>query len=316
MRLCVLIAIGLVACSAQPAITAEVTPVMSACRLPVMRGPAGQGSGLQTPGFLDLPAGTFSKATNATADAQSYDAVLKRWVPVGQQAITPDGLRYVYADHNGAASIFHLVELRTGEDRAIGQSGQWVGAGLNNIAIYAMRVEFTDSVAYGRIEVSKGLWSIPLDGGPSTQLTSDSIRWQWADKQFLYGAGSTADVAGVVSPILRLDLKTTLVAPWFDSPGRVVALAVDAAGTGFAVTDAGDEELWRIPAEGEPAKVWSGPIDVIRPGGPVAVDGEEIWFRSSSLRPEWAIFHFSPRQGLQKVADFTDRPVTVAGACA
>jgi hypothetical protein len=45
------------------------------------------------------------------------------------------------------------------------------------------------------------------------------------------------------------------------------------------------------------------------------VDGSDVWFSSLSLKPSWAIFHYSG-EGLQQVGTFPDRPVTIAGPCA
>lgn len=284
-------------------------------RLAVIQGSPGQGSGPQTAGFLTLPAGTFEAAAGAPPDAQGYDAVLRRWIPAGVEALTPDGLHYVYAEHSGLVSTFHVVDLRTNSDHVIGSSGQWVGAGLDKSALYAMRVEFTDSTAYGRMEISKGLWSIPLDGGEPAQLTTDSRHWAWAHAGGVYGDYSTGDVAGAPNDVVRFDVEKRQTVKWFDPHARTRLLAVDVKGAAFVETETSDEELWRVSGPGDAVKVWSGSPEETRPGGPVAVDGSDIWFSSSSMTRSWTIFHYSSHAGMRQVATFTDRPMTVAGPC-
>lgn len=91
---------------------------------------------------------------------------------------------------------------------------------------------------------------------------------------------------------------------------------MDAGGTGLALTEGTDEELWRLPNTGDPIKVWSGPAGQVHPSGPVAVDGVEVWLSSSSSNAQWAIYHYSPGGGLEQVAHGSGSPPTVAGACA
>jgi hypothetical protein len=93
-------------------------------------------------------------------------------------------------------------------------------------------------------------------------------------------------------------------------------LSVDSGGSGLILTEAADEEVWRVAPSGDAVEVWSGPTDAIRPGAPVAVDGSDVWLSSDSLTPAWAVYHFSPQGGFQQVATFTDHPVSVAGPCA
>lgn len=312
----VLFGLALAACSLSPpaASSPTLTPVAQLCRLPVIQGSKGQGAGPQQQGFLTLPGRVFTAAPDA-GDGMYYDTTLKRWVPQGPPALSPDGRLYAYVDGSRTESWVHLRDLGAGTETILAAGGPWQLVGLNSSSAFAMRIEYVDTTAYGTIAVSHGVWQLPLDGTRPMQITSDSLSWLWVDDRAIYAAGSTADVAGHVAPVVRYDLATGKVSQWFDSPGRVITLTVDANGYGLVTTESNDEELWRLPPQGDAVKVWSGPLNAIRPGGPVVVEGSGAWFNSSSPTPAWAIYHYSPTRGLEQVALFTDRPVTVAGAC-
>jgi len=310
-----LAAFALVACSTAPtAENAATKPSLSSCRLAVIQGSPGQGSGPQTPGFLTIPGDQFIPAADADGGL-FYDRALKRWIPAGPQSLTPDGRHYIYADHVGSTSTFHVVDLAADADRVVGPPGLWVGAGVDDNALYAMRVEFIESQAYGTTEKSLGLWKLPLDGSAPVQLTSDSRRWTWAAAGGVYGDITTGDVAGAPNDIARFDLSTQKFEVLYEPGARARLLAVDEKGTAFVLTESGDEQLWRVSGPNAAIKIWAGTSDGIRPEGPVAVDGSEVWFSSSSMRTTWAIFHYSPRNGLEQMATFSDRPVSVAGPC-
>lgn len=309
------LALVLVACSTQSQAAASPAPTESAsCRLPVIARVHGQGPGPLQAGFLTLPSASFV-ADPGAAGGSFYDAVLKRWVAEGPPALSADGLSYVFFDGGTKPGNLELADLKTGAFRLIASGGPWQVVGVATDAVYMMQMEYVESAAYGQIGVSHGLWKVQLSGGSPSRLTNDSLSWSWVDSQAVYAAGSTLDVAGGPNPVVRFDLRTGHLATWFDIGARTRILAVDGTGTGYAITEGTDEELWRIPATGEAVKVWSGAPDAIHPWGPVAVEGSGIWLSSLSLSPQWAIYHYTPGHGLEQVALFTDHPVTVAGAC-
>lgn len=310
-----LLGVFFVACSAQPAAVATSTPGSSVCRLAVIQGTHGQGSGPQTPGFLTIPGNTFVAATGA-GDGMFYDRALTRWVPAGPPALSADGKQYALVEGDTKTSKVHLVDIASGTDRLVATGGPWEGVGLAADAYYVMRVEYVDSAAYGQLAISQGLWKLPLSGAAPVPLTSDARGWVWVAAGHVYGAGFTVDVAGGPNDVARLDLSTGQATSWFDHHARTRILSVDAGGSALVLTEAADEEVWRVAPSGDAVEVWSGPSDSIRPGYPVAVDGSDVWLSSESLTPAWAIYHFSPRSGFHQVATFTDHPVSVAGPCA
>ncbi|HET7465562.1 MAG TPA: hypothetical protein VFL29_02745 [Candidatus Dormibacteraeota bacterium] len=313
---CLGLALALVSCSTQPP-TGRASPTSTApasCRLPVVAAAKGQGSGPLQAGFITLPTSAFAPDPGA-AGGSFYDRALQRWVAVAPPVLSADGLSYAYFDGGTKQGNVELADLRSGTFRLLTSGGPWQVVGIGTGAVYLMQMEFVNSAAYGLVGIGRGLWQVPLSGGTPIRLTTDSLNWTWVDSRAVYAAGVTSDVAGGPNPVVRFDLGTGQVATWFDRGARTRLLAVDASGAGLAIMEGADEELWRIPVSGEPVKVWSGATDAIRPWGPVAVDGTDVWFSSSASTPQWAIYHYSPQLGLRQVALFSDHPVTVAGPC-
>lgn len=312
MRRLALLGALVVACTAQPTAstsTPDASPVSSQCRLAVIQASPRQ------PGFLTLPAGPFSPATDAGVGVY-YDRPLQRWVPGRPPDLSPDGLRYAYVDGDRSASRAHLVDVRAGSDRVVASGGPWREVGLASDAIYVMRVEYQESVAFGTLEIGRGLWRVPFAGSTPTQLTTDARGWVWVSGDGVFGGDITANIAGAPNDIVRFDLKTRQQTTWFSHNVRSRVIGVDASGAAFIITDAADEELWRVTKPGSEAEIWSGSTNAIRPDGPIAVDGSQVWLSSSSLAPGSAIYNYSPQNGLHQVGSFNDRTVTVAGPCA
>jgi len=310
-------ALVLVACSAQPQ-AGETSPTASAptsCRLPVIAETQGQGSAPKQAGFVSLPGTVFSPDPGA-AGGSFYSESLKRWVGARPPTLAPDGLSYAYFDGGTKAGNLEVADLKTGAFRLLATGGPWQVVGVGRDAVYVMEMEYVASPAYGLVGVSHGLWMVGLNGGVPVRLTSDDLYWSWVEGNTIYAAGSTRDVAGGPSPIVRFDVGAQTVATWFDGGARTRLLAVDAGGAGLALTEGTDEELWRIPATGEPVRIWSGPKDGIHPWGPVAVEGSDVWLSSLAATPQWAIYNYSPGEGLRQVATGADHPLTVAGTCA
>jgi DNA-binding beta-propeller fold protein YncE len=319
MRVLALLGALVVACTSQPAQSASSSVASaspSGCRLAVIQGSPGQGSGPQTPGFLTIPGGRFAAATNA-GSGMYYNARLKRWVSWQPWGMSPDGLRYAYIDTpDTTTSSAHMVDLRTGSDVVLASGGPWRGVGLDADWLYVMRVEYVNTNAYGLLPFGKGLWKLPLKGGAAVQLTSDARSWDGVARGGVYGSQFTTDDAGGPNDIVRFDTSTLKTTVWLDKQARSRLLAVDVDGVALVMTEAATNTLWRVARPGDAVSLGAWASDAIRPEAPVAVDGSDVWFSSLSLTPAWAIFHFSPREGLQQVATFTDRPVTIAGPCA
>jgi hypothetical protein len=282
----------------------------------VIFGSPGQGSGPQTPGFLSLPGSIFTAATDA-GDGMFYDRPLKRWVPWGPQALSADGLKYAYVDGDSKSSRLHVVDLRSQLDVVVAEGGPWRVVGVQQDSVYVMRVEYLpESLAYGVMQVGRGLWKVPMNGGAPDQLTSDGRNWALVSGGFVWGDGSTFDIAGGPNDIVRVDVQTKRLTTWFAPGKRSRLLAIDAGGVPLIMSESDTNELWRVPAQDRAVKVWSAGANEMGPYYPVAVDREAVWFSSQSMSREWGLYKYSAPKGVELVARFTDHPVTVAGPCA
>jgi hypothetical protein len=318
MRRLAWLALLLVACSAQPPAPAgspQASHSQWSCRLPVIAGSKGQGSGPQQAGFLSLPGTSFSPAKDA-GDGMFYDRPLARWVPAGPPALSADGLSYAYADGDTTQTRVHLMDLRTGRDVVLADGGPWRVVGIEPDFVYMLRLEYVSSPAYGMLPVARGLWRVPREGGSPTQLTDDTRDWAWVAAGVAWGDQNTLDAAGGPNDVVRLDLNTRLVTVWFAPGARSRVLAVDVTGVPVVMIEAADYELWSVKLPGGAVKVWSGKPDGLGPYWPLAVDGTVIWLSSRSGTPAWAIYRYSADVGLEQVATFTDHPTSVAGPCA
>jgi hypothetical protein len=258
---------------------------------------------------------TFTPDPSA-GDGMYYEKQLARWVPWGPPALSNDGGSYAYVDGVQNSSQVHLVDVATKRDTVLTEGGPWRLVGLAPDAVYLMRIEFLPpSLAYGVIVAGRGLWKLPRIGGVAEQLTNDSRDWTLGAGA-AWGGGSTVDVAGGPNDIVRLDLNTRQSTIWFAPGMRSRVMAVDAGGVPLIMSEAADEELWRVPAADGAVKVWSGSTDGPRPYFPVAVDGGSVWFSSDNTTRTWSIFRYTTAAGLELMANFSDHPVTIAGPCA
>jgi hypothetical protein len=138
---------ALVACGSPHATTGSLSPTITsgvqatpegtalACRLPVAGfvpsspkgspdnsvGPDGQPNQKGTGGFLDVPSGKYTTATDSD---RSYVAAAHAWLPVPPQAISPDERSYVEGKaHSVSASppttTLYLVDIKTKTERLL-----------------------------------------------------------------------------------------------------------------------------------------------------------------------------------------------------
>jgi hypothetical protein len=257
MKRLAVLAFLLVACMAQPADSTRVTPSPSICRLPVIAGSPGQGSGPQTPGFLTVPGLTFTPAPGA-GDGMYYDRPLARWVPWAPPALSSDGRSYAYVDGVQNSSRVHLVDIAHQSDTVLNEGGPWRLVGLGPDAVYLMRIEFLpESPAYGVLVLGHGLWKVALTGGAPERLTSDNRTWTLGPGA-AWGGGSTVNIAGGPNDIIRFDLRTKQSAVWFARNTRAFVLGTDDLGTPLIMSDGADDELWMVPGPDTRAEIWSG----------------------------------------------------------
>jgi hypothetical protein len=198
------------------------TPTPSAftgsCKLPLSW--PDPSSGQMIGGFVSFPGGSFATDSMASglnrpagADWISYDAPMRRWVPVDRQMVSPNGATWLYSTLR-AGNENHAVDVRTGRDTTLWGSDRALRVfGLDNTYAYAM----LDSTA------GRQLWRLPLDGSQANQIQV-SGSWQFVNGGAAWGTASDSLSSGNPFSLVRLDLQHNTVITWqqLSGPGTVV----------------------------------------------------------------------------------------------
>ena len=102
------------------------------CRLPVASLPTGSG------GFVTFPDGRFAPDPGSGV---SYDTRSGRWLPVGSEMRSPDGMAYVDSEFvKGTGTSIRVVDIATREARSVWQEAGPTGAlGWRPEGIYFLR---------------------------------------------------------------------------------------------------------------------------------------------------------------------------------
>jgi hypothetical protein len=276
-------------------------------------------------GFLLYPAGTmYASAPMHTwagqgtfyASTGTYDSVVGRFLPVPREAISPDGLSFVYADYDlppspqagmagprsapeaGALATtgrVHLVDARTGEDRILFEGAPTFRvAGYTAEGIYLVQVDLTMDG-----EFAHGLYRMNTSGGRPAAVTGgdrplDRIGWT-----VTHGAAwgvdySTGGGLPGGNQLVRLDLATGAVQVWMTKPEgtSLELMGFEGSGAALVLAYAGGYSSSGSPAPTPATEVWSlstpdsagrlvyrsTEAGVSFPSGPAFPDAQGAWF--------------------------------------
>lgn len=249
-----------------------------------------------------------------------------RWLPASIAAVSPDSSHYAYAESysgaNGPRSRIHLLDVVTGSDRVVYDQGFYGVIGYESEGIYLFAVGYADAP-------NSGLWRLDPQARSLTQMASESLT-----VDYVGGGGAWySDLAPGDQPppslnqmaryffkdrVMRLDLKSRVVSPWFRQPGKEVrTIGVDGLGhpivTAISPTDAGTStsyELWLVTGPDLATQIYSGPgvnsPDFVGFGNPLA-DSHGLWFGSKK-----GVFLYTPDAKFQRVSTAVGE---VAGRC-
>jgi hypothetical protein len=206
--------------TAQPSPTPQPTPTPSpftgSCKLPVSWG-APQ-TGKPSGGFVSFPGASFApdaaaSGLNTWANWVSYDAPMRRWVPVDREMLSPDGTTWLYGTLR-TGNEYIAVDVKTGTSTTLWGSDRFFRViGLDNAFAYAM------------IDGAGGaqLWKLPLDGTQGFQLKVNGT-WQFVNRGAVWGTGSASLPAGAPFSLQRFDLQTKTITTWvqLSGPGNLV----------------------------------------------------------------------------------------------
>jgi len=188
--------------------------------------------------------------TLANTSIATYDRVVGRWLPVGPEAVSPDGLEFAYAEYDlppaptagmdagsepRAAGVLattgrvHLMDATSGTDRILfSGSPTYSVVGFTAAGIYLAQIAITMDGGF-----SNGLYLLPLSGGTPVPVAGagqplDRSGWT-VENGSAWGTEFTQGTGGITSgnELVALDLHTGAVTTWLTAP---VGTAVDLMG--------------------------------------------------------------------------------------
>jgi hypothetical protein len=273
---------------ASPSASPSSQPTTEAAwKLPVATS---SGGNTATAGFISLPDGTFypdhqgDLANNSVGSPPltgtsprtnfamfpTYDLPQHRWVPVSLQQLTHDGGQYAYAEWvmptapaNGptppTAIRIHVVDVSAAVDRIVFATSKQL---LSVVAFLPDGIYVTDQCWEGCGGVG-GMWLLnPSTGQLKTILGSDSDHtdWRWISNGVAWGTGPSGD-----SNVLRLDIATGSVTPWFTPPQSAALIGADSQGFPLVETQdpyTGAVELWDEDKSTSGTRIFASPTVV------------------------------------------------------
>ncbi len=294
-------------------------------------------------GFFRYPEGGVQGDTSMAEGSDSdlfsgltatYDRAVNRWLPVPAQAVSPDGLRFAFADYdlpagggplNGVITStgrVHIVDARTGAGHVVFTgSPTFSVVAFTGDGLYLAQVALTRGGA-----LPSGLFLLDSAGGAPRPVAGayrplDQNGWQ-IEGQAAWGvdfASGGGHISG--NRVLSLDLKTGAIQEWKTWPEGVLAhvLGLDAQGHlivgAFRSSSAGPGtasdfkglQVWTFssPNVGSPVFLSTDPLATL-PESPAFSDAQTSWLGGNS--PPESVWRLPAGATLTRV------PVAVAGS--
>ena len=294
--------------------------VSFSCQLPFVQSLAG---GHWQAGFISLPAGTFAadpltRLQPPTASAPSisgyYDRAVSRWLPVGREAVAPDGLHYAFTDRPDSyqqsppsRATLHVVSVKTGVDLAF-DGGYWFAP------YYVLDYTAEGIYLYTSGEGQRyGLWLMnPATGAIKQVAALTDVLSSAGNKSFWVGSVNPSDpnpmpgMGGTPDQIEKFNLVDGSHSVWFYQPGSGVSfLGLDLAGHPIVSTYGPSGQptaFFLVPSPGTRRSILTAtpPLSLLNglasPGSPIA-DSHGVWFGSPD-----GIYVYPETGGLQRVS--------------
>jgi streptogramin lyase len=241
----------------------------------------------------------------------TYLWAAKRWVPARDNAISPDGSRYVYFDYQqGMDRVLHVVDIATGRDRTLQlPRGFWSPIGFTNDGIYLHQ-------AYEGI--GPGLTLVNPDSGAVRTVFSDSaVHWISGQTAWIATRNETdtlpqpPGIGGSNNEVQSRDFVSLQKTSWLYRPGSNLYVAAAAKGSiVVTVYTADSNSLLIVNAPGQAVPITIPGTDEPIPlgGALVSADATSWWLGSLD-----GLYLWTPHTGAILVSEATATP---AGACA
>ena len=295
-----------------------------ACRLPLTWATSGGQNAVNKAGFLRFPDLTLSEDPSAPAGSRFFNRASMSWLPVSRDAVSPDGLRYAYAQGNAYLSTggsLHVVDVATKADQVI-----YTGPTVYSVVDFAPEgIYITKASPEGP---TVGLWLQNPAGGAAhlinATVQSPAVGGGAAWTHDFDTSDPSPAPGGMVGPsnrIERIDLKTGQLVPWFYEPGVDLWIAgFDTAGNPFvrSYRSAGDGthdtvELWLLTSPTGSVQLFGGAQRYLWPSDVTAIDAHGVWFDAGYTSD--SVWLYSPNSPIQMLAKLGVTYVHVAGGC-
>lgn len=316
------------------------------CSLPVVWSPYQPGAGNPSDqwGLVNFPAGTLSVMSAPLPTAMpfsqwpglSFDRAAGRWLPAPHEAVSPDGLRYAYADYdppgpNDGKAVHansgrvHLVDASSGRDTIVfSGSPSFEVVDVTTDAIYLTQV------GIGYTPTARGLYRLNQSGGspqlmPGSDLPTDPFSWTLVGMDSAWAVGfasGNVDRMGSGDRLIRYDLRSGATDVWLDTdPSNAISIiGVDTSARPIVVVSpyatAGGEQpsfvVSVVTGKSATKQIAAMPAG---PGSPWIADAHGIWMSASDAiwlyQPDGTLTRFPIDTGGQVTS-----PIAVSGGCA
>ena len=286
------------------------------CRLPLDRGGSGAFLSVPTAGVQNAmipyrqpvpdPDGHPMLPDGEDPADVSYTWALTKWLPVRQEWVAPDGMRYAYSDRLGA---LHVVDARISQDRLVNGSKVW--------SVIAFRPEGVYAAVRGGSTAAAGLWRIDPNSGTVRQLQADGA-WRYVSPGAAWALTTTPpsvpppfwytpQFGPFGNTLVRLDLATNQQATLYVRTDTEFRL--------LGVDDQGDPAIADLHYVVSPLIIVTAPGRFLSVGSGswvnAAVDGGRTWFGENYGPSVW----LKDSAGIRAVVGPGSGQVRVAGAC-
>jgi len=212
-----------------------------------------------------------------------FDSASNAWLGVDRDQLSPDGRRYVYWKGNPDVSEIHVVEVATKTDHLVYSGAQlFIPIAFTSDTIYVVLAINPRQGAYEklyRLDPS-------TEGAPVLVAGSDRHMYQWGwvliSDGAAWGIDYRVDGNAYIYSVLRLDLSTSKVTPWFEDANDLPWPLGNDGAHSLYVQGVGQDQLWRLAAPGRAEQLANpGPISLADElGGPTnfIADSTGAWF--------------------------------------
>jgi hypothetical protein len=249
---------------------------------------------------------TLTGSGQSSFDGVSYDAAVKRWVPVPYALVRGDGLAYTYAEPFKASSSdslnnatrIHVVSLRDGTDRVIYSGSPRLVLAYEPEGIYIAAIAY-----YSGDSPASGMWRLDPATGASTQLPNGV-----GFRQIRQGIAWTDYWVITPNRLVRIDVATGNSQTWVDTHGEgwIWFVGLDFNGNPLVDVSQGMNSNWRLFVYTAPdAGTLIAGVNVHQEG---ITDRYGTW-----LAGDDGIYLLKPGPKLEKVSNVTGG--NVAGPC-